>query len=70
MSAFDGNEEAQDILEDGDFVAVVLVTIDRNDSVSLFTRWRDPNSSTVSANIISRISRTLTGIDVVNKYPL
>jgi hypothetical protein len=70
MSAFDGNEEAQDILEDGDFVAVVLVTIDRNDSVSLFTRWRDPNSSTVSANIISRISKTLTGFDVVNKYPL
>jgi len=70
MAAFDGNEEAQDILEDGDFEAVVLVTIDRNDSVSLFTRWRDPNSSTVSANIISRISMTLTGIDVVNKYPL
>jgi hypothetical protein len=70
MSAFDGNEEAQDILEDGNFEAVVLVTIDRNDSVSLFTRWRDPNSSTVSANIISRISMTLTGFDVVNKYPL
>lgn len=69
--AFDGNDEALDILENGNFEAVIVVTVDRNDRVNLFTRWRDPNSSTISADIISRIAKALEiGIDVANKYPL
>jgi hypothetical protein len=69
--SFDGNEEANNLLEDGDFEAVLVVTVDRNDRVSFFTRWRDPNRSTVSADIISKVAKML-GIsrDVANKYPL
>jgi hypothetical protein len=69
--SFDGNEEALDILEDGNFEAVIVVTVDRNDRINLFTRWRDPNRSTISADIIGRIAKVLEiGIDVVNTYPL
>jgi hypothetical protein len=69
--SFDGNKEANNLLEDGDFEAVLVVTVDRNDRVHFYTRWRDPNRSAVSADIISRISKML-GIsrDVANKYPL
>lgn len=69
--AFNGNDVALDILEDGHFEAVLVVAVDRNDHVHFFTRWRDPNRSAVSADIISKVSKML-GIsrDVANKYPL
>jgi hypothetical protein len=69
--AFDGNEEANNLLEDGDFEAVLVVTVDRNDRVKFFTRWRDPNRSKVSTDIISKVAKMLgVSMDVANKYPI
>jgi hypothetical protein len=69
--AFDGNEEANNLLEDGDFEAVLVVTVDRYDRVNFFTRWRDPNRSQVSADIISKVAKMLgVSMDVANKYPI
>jgi hypothetical protein len=69
--AFDGNEAANNLLEDGDFEAVLVVTVDRNNRVNFFTRWRDPNRSKVSADIISKVAKMLgVSMDVANKYPI
>jgi hypothetical protein len=65
--SFDGNEEVVDILEDGDFEAVILITVSRR-KVQLYTRCRVPQTD-LSSNVLHTISKALFG-NAENKYPI
>jgi len=65
--SFDGNEEVVELLEDGDFDAVILITVSRR-KVQLYTRCRVPHTA-LSSNVLHTISKALFG-NVENKYPI
>ncbi len=68
--AWDGNEEVLDILEDGDFDAVVLITV-QAEQVQYFARLRDPVRTMLAPQIVEKVEKLLLpGIGPVNKYPI
>lgn len=69
--SFDGHDEVEDILEDEDFDAVILVTVSKDDRVNYYARLREPVRTMVGPKVVDMIEKTLMpGIDVINKYPI
>lgn len=66
---FDAKEEAAEILEENDFNAVLLITVDQNDRVQWAVKVRQ-QTSPISMHLIGAVQNALIGDGVANKLKI